>query len=380
MRRDWSTCSTCGKSFVARLSYQTQVTAEGTKYYCSLACRKPQLRRRSPGPVQEKAPAPEAQHQCIVCSKRFSLVYAYQVVTLGKRRKVVCSKECRETLLQAYHAQTSKPQKVPPKTIAVLNQKGGTGKTTTAISLAAGLAAKGKRTLLVDLDAQGNVAVSLGAKNNRTLYHILVDGLSPKDALVPIRQNLDLLIADQGLAAAEIELVNAPDRAKLLQRRLADVVAEDSPYSYIILDCAPALSILNQNALVFAKHVLIPVACDYLSLVGVKQVLRTIKHVKDVLLAKVEIACVLPTLYDRRNRIATEALESLIQYFGDKVSAPIRMDVRLKEAPSHKQTIFEYAPESGGAADYGKLVDFIEHTMESASTHTSDTPQQECVS
>ncbi|MEL6190037.1 MAG: ParA family protein, partial [Myxococcota bacterium] len=184
-----------------------------------------------------------------------------------------------------------------------------------------------------------------------------VDGVSPRAAAVPIRKNLDVITADQSLAAAELELVNAPDRAQVLRRRMADAMASDSPYDFVILDCAPSLSLLNQNALIFSKSVLVPVSCDYLSLVGVKQILRTLDHVHKVLLTPVEIAGVLPTLFDRRNNISKQAVASLESHFGDRVLTPIRVDVRLKEAPSHKKSIFEYAPESNGAQDYLVLVE-----------------------
>src|SRR5207302_6914716 len=119
---------------------------------------------------------------------------------------------------------------------------------------------------LIDLDAQGNVGVSLGVKGPRTLYHVLIDGIPAMDAAVPIRKGLDVITSDQSVAAAELELVGARDRARVLMRRMAPLVAPDSPYDYIILDCAPSLSLLNQNALVFARDVIVPVSCDYLSL------------------------------------------------------------------------------------------------------------------
>jgi chromosome partitioning protein len=286
--------------------------------------------------------------------------YAYQVLTLGRKRAVVCSQACRRALIDAARRPAANGEaRRGPRALAVMNQKGGTGKTTTSVSLAAGLAERGFRTLLIDLDAQGNVGVSVGVRGRRTLYHVLIDGSSPRDVAVPVRQNLDVITADQSLAAAELELVNAPNRAQVLARRMGDAMASDSPYDHVLLDCAPSLSLLNQNALVFARQVLVPVSCDYLSLVGVKQILRTLQHVREVLLTPVDILGVLPTLFDKRNNISKQAVSALESHFGDKVLAPIRMDVRLKEAPSHKKTIFEYAPESKGASDYGALVDAL---------------------
>jgi chromosome partitioning protein len=142
-------------------------------------------------------------------------------------------------------------------------------------------------------------------------------------------------------------------------RRMSETVSVKSPYEFIILDCAPSLSLLNQNALTFAREVLVPVSCDYLALVGVKQILRTLKHVNDVLLHPIEVLGVLPTFYDVRNKISKQAVEALQSYFTGRVMPPIRVNARLKEAPSHKKTIFEYAPDSHGAEDYAAVVSWL---------------------
>ncbi len=368
MSRKWASCSTCGKSFVPRFTYQTEASADGqeSRHYCSIGCRTPELRN---APKGQRVASDASQHKCSVCSKEFTMSYAYQVVAQGRSRKVVCSQACRTALLEVPQLPATKSGRIP-KAIAVLNQKGGTGKTTTSVSLAAGLADRGFNTLLIDLDAQGNVGVSLGIKGSKTLYHMLIDGVSPRDAAVPVRKNLDVITADQTVAAAELELVNAPDRARVLQRRMADAMAQNSPYDYILLDCAPSLSLLNQNALVFSREVLVPVSCDYLALVGVKQILRTLKHVNDVLLHPVEVLGVLPTLYDKRNRISKQAVEALRSYFKDRVLPPIRVDVRLKEAPSHKKTIYEYAADSNGAKDYAEVVSVLLDKHKEAATET----------
>jgi chromosome partitioning protein len=348
-------CSVCSKSFAPRFTYQIEVVEEAPRYYCSVACRTPELRQARKRPVSSLNPA---LHPCAVCERRFEIRYAFQVVALAKARKVVCSEQCRAKLLlrELPDPRITKPR---ARSIAVLNQKGGTGKTTTAVSVAAGLAEAGHPTLLIDLDAQGNVGVSLGVNGQKTLYHVLVDGVRPEDAAVPVRKDLDVITSDQTVAAAEIELVNAQDRARVLIRRMGEAGSERSPYEFIILDCAPSLSLLNQNALTFSKEVLVPVSCDYLALVGVKQILRTLKHVNDVLLHPVEVLGVLPTFYDARNKISRQSVEALEGYFKGRVLPPIRVNARLKEAPSHKKTIFEYAPESHGAEDYARVVRWI---------------------
>lgn len=363
MSQRWVACSVCSKSFVPRFTYQTDssasVAGEAARYYCSIACRAPELRTNGSGGGNSKAAPSEASlHQCAVCDGRFEIRYAFQVVANGKSRRVVCSEPCRAELLAADRPkdQVSRP---PVRSIAVLNQKGGTGKTTTSVSIAAGLAERGRSTLLIDLDAQGNVGVSLGINGQKSLYHVLVDGVLPQDAAVPIRKNLDVITADQTVALAELELVSAPDRARVLMRRMAETVSAKSGYEFIILDCAPSLSLLNQNALMFAREVLVPVSCDYLALVGVKQILRTLKHVNDVLLHPVEVIGVLPTFYDVRNRISKQAVDALQSYFAGRVMPPIRVNAKLKEAPSHKKTIFEYAPDSHGAEDYAAVVSWL---------------------
>lgn len=382
MSQSWVVCSVCSKSFVPRFSYQTEAIEGGARHYCSQQCRMPELRRASSSATSAApaspagAPLAAAQasagggapvvampsaaslHACAVCSTSFQLRYAFQVVTVAKKRSVVCSEQCKTVLLTPTTPVTAGPVR-QPRTIAVMNQKGGTGKTTTSVSIAAGLAERGHSTLLIDLDAQGNVGVSLGVNGPRTLYHVLIDGTRPEEAAVPVRKGLDVITSDQTVAAAELELVGAKDRARVLSRRMAALTAPTGAYDYIILDCAPSLSLLNQNALTFARDVIVPVSCDYLSLVGVKQILRTLRHVNEVLLHPVEVLGVLPTFYDVRNRISKEAVQALTAYFKDRVLPPIRVNTRLKEAPSHKKTIFEYDPDSTGAKDYGAVADWI---------------------
>ena len=189
-------------------------------------------------------------------------------VSTGERR-YFCALGCRKAGLgDAAFAGQRRSRRV-----AILNQKGGTGKTTTAVNLAAGIADRGLDTLLVDVDAQGNVGTSLGIRGERTLYHILVDAATrPEDVIVPVRGHLDVITADATLALAEVFLARIDGgRDRVLADRLAPLRAR---YQYVVLDCGPSLSLLNQNALSFADEVLIPVSCDYLALVGVKQVLQ----------------------------------------------------------------------------------------------------------
>ena len=243
-----------------------------------------------------------------------------------------------------------------PHVIAVFNHKGGTGKTTTSVSVAAGLALRGKRVLIVDTDAQGNVGVSLNVKAERTLYHVLVMGVPVRDAALTVRPNLDLIASNESLAAAELYLAGRQNRDRVLSKRLESAKAD---YDVIVLDCSPSLSLMNQNALVFADSVLVPVACDYLSLVGVRQVIKTVKNVNQLLHHPVQIWGVLPTFYDARANICREALQTMREHFGDRCLSPIRAAMKVKEAPAEGQTIFEYAAGSPAAEDYQKVVERV---------------------
>jgi chromosome partitioning protein len=243
-----------------------------------------------------------------------------------------------------------------PRLVAVFNHKGGTGKTTTSVSLAAGLALRGKRVLLVDADAQGNVAVSLGVQAERSLYHVLVMGLAVHDAITTVRPGLDLLPSNETLAAAELYLAGRQNRDRVLAGRLAPAL---DGYDYVIVDCSPSLSLLNQNALCLVDSVLVPVACDYLSLVGVRQVIKTVKNVNQLLHHPVRIWGVLPTFFDARAKICNEAVDTLKKHFGDRCLRPIRQAIKVKEAPAQGQTIFEYATGSPAAEDYASLVNTV---------------------
>jgi chromosome partitioning protein len=243
-----------------------------------------------------------------------------------------------------------------PRRLAIFNHKGGTGKTTTTVSIAAGLAERGLKVLLVDTDSQGNVGVSLNVKTERSLYHVLVMGLKAQDAAVEVRPNLDLICANETLAAAELYLAGRQNRDRILRERL--MAASDS-YDVVLVDCSPSLSLMNQNALVFADGILVPVACDFLSLVGVRQVIKTVKNVNALLHHPVQIWGVLPTFYDARARICRDAIDTLKQHFGERCLSPIRATMKIKEAPAQGKTIFEYAPNTNAATDYRNVVEAI---------------------
>ena len=293
---------------------------------------------------------------CSTCGASFTPSYVYQLaVTADKERRYFCSLECRRQQLgdESFRAQRA-------RRIAILNQKGGTGKTTTAVNLAAGVAERGNKVLLIDTDAQGNVGVSLGVVGERSLYHVLVDNADPVDVAVPVRQQLDVITSNATLAAAEIWLAqqDPEQRSRIMTRRL-NLMRVSRRYDYVVIDCGPSLNLLNQNALSYADEVVIPVTCDYLALVGVKQVLRTIRDIERHLHHTVRVSAVLPTFYDGRTKLSREVLQTLQSHFKNKCLEPIRSNTRLAEAPGYSKTIFEYAPQSNGASDYNRVVDWF---------------------
>jgi chromosome partitioning protein len=373
-------CSVCGSPFEQQFRYQMEETQAGVAFYCSQECLKKSQQTADDGFVA-----------CDACAQRFKIELVSSVFYVDGQRRYACSMTCRAQLRSETGriqrsgsgappvATASVPEVAPveqsghpaavgtaPRVIAVFNHKGGTGKTTTSVNLAAGIAKLGKRVLLVDTDAQGNVGFSLNLKVERSLYHVVVMGLSVADAASAVRERLDVIASNESLAAAELYLAGRQNRDRVLSRRLE---AAKSAYDYVVLDCSPSLSLMNQNALVFADSVLVPVACDYLSLVGVRQVLRTVKNVNQLLYHPVQIWGVLPTFYDPRAKICREALTTLRDHFGERCLPPIRATMKVKEAPSVGQTIYEYAPGSNASEDYLGVVERILGRHQPSASH-----------
>ncbi len=253
------------------------------------------------------------------------------------------------------------------KIFALANQKGGVGKTTTAVNLGAYLALAGKRVLLVDVDPQANATSCLGldrASIEFSTYDILLNSTPPEQAIRSTKQpQLDLLPSTTSLAGSEVELVDVPGRERRLGRGLEPVV---HLYDYIFLDCPPSLGLITVNALTASRDgVLIPVQCEYLALEGLGQLLRTIYRVRDSLNPNLSIAGVVLTMYDARTNLSKQVVDEVRKYFPAFVFRTIiPRSVRLGEAPSYGETILDFAPSSVGAIAYQALAqEFLQRTQ-----------------
>jgi chromosome partitioning protein len=250
--------------------------------------------------------------------------------------------------------------------LAVTNQKGGVGKTTTSINLAASLAATGKRVLLIDIDPQGNATMGSGVDKHSlqsTVYHVLLGIVPMEKVRLRAQAGFDLIPSNRDLAGAEVELIDLAQRETRLKDALSAI---EEAYQYVLIDCPPSLNLLTVNALCAAHAVVIPMQCEYYALEGLSDLVQTVKRVRANLNPGLEIEGLLRTMYDPRNTLSQQVSEQLTQHFGEKVyRTVIPRNVRLAEAPSHGMPVLSFDRQSRGALAYlalaGEMLNRSEH-------------------
>ncbi|NCV44208.1 MAG: ParA family protein [Actinobacteria bacterium] len=256
------------------------------------------------------------------------------------------------------------PRPISTRIFTVANQKGGVGKTTSAVNIAAALAMGGLRTLVIDLDPQGNASTAFGVQRDEVngMYEVIIKDLPVKDAAlkVPGYPALEIIPATQSLANAEVELVPLVARELRLKRALTNYLNENAArgerFDYVIIDCPPSLGLLTINALVAADELLIPIQCEYYSLEGLTLLLHTVTLIQEHLNQNLKLTTIVLTMYDGRTRLANDVAEEIRKHYPNElIDIPIPRAVRVSEAPSYGQTVMTYDPGSNGADAYARV-------------------------
>jgi chromosome partitioning protein len=238
------------------------------------------------------------------------------------------------------------------KKYTVLNYKGGTGKTCILVNIAHYLAKKGFKILIVDTDPQGSTSYHLGINSPNTLYDVITNTKNINECIISARKNLDIIISNERLFPAEIYMHQQKNRENILSDRLKKI---DGQYDYILLDCSPSINLMNQNALLFSKNVMIPVSMEYMSLVGIKQLIKNIQLLNKTFNDSIKVSKIIPTFYDKNRKKSKSVLKSLDRVFSEFLTTPIRTNISISEAAGFGQTIFEFDPKSKAADDFKKL-------------------------
>jgi chromosome partitioning protein len=237
--------------------------------------------------------------------------------------------------------------------IAVINQKGGVGKTTTVVNIAAGLARSGKKVILIDLDPQGNLETCFPLNSHKKdMYDVLMNGENINSCIQKVAVNLDIVASNQMLTKAEMTLVNKSGREYVLTQKLEKI----SGYDYLIIDCSPSFGLLNQNALLFCEEAFIPVSTDVLGLDALHKIMKNIELFNETHAHNLKVTKIIPTLFDKKNKQCKDILKQIENAYYEKVTAPVQLTHKLREAAKTKKSIFAYAPTSSGAKDYKLIV------------------------
>jgi chromosome partitioning protein len=323
-------CSSCGRRFHVEHRWQVEDRGPFVSYLCSATCR------------DRGETAGDLRPRCDACRARFRMTAAWQVVVGAAGRRYACSLECR-ALAAAAMRRTPRPA----RRIAVWSPKGGSGKTTTAVHLAAALAARGQSVLLLDLDPQGACGLGLGARPDRGISEAILQRLDPLSLVTPARPGLDLIAAGDAVAAAEERMRASPARDAAIREALAGGVGHD----LVLVDCPTVPGPLARFALGEVEGVVVPTACDYLSIAALRRLPCGSTDERRPL----PVRAVVPTAFDPREPLARDALAVLRTQLGPLVTEPVHLDAALREAPAVGQTAFEHAPDGVAARDYAGL-------------------------
>lgn len=239
--------------------------------------------------------------------------------------------------------------------ICVINQKGGVGKTTTTVNIAKGLADLGNKVLIIDFDPQGNVSDCLNVPAGPDIYNFLIERTPLQDCTRILEDNLHVMPSKETLTKAELILAGEQAREMFLKRMLEKL----DGYDYVFIDCPPSLSLLNQNALLYADEAIIPTSTDALGVDALHKMIQAVETINDVFGHDLKISAIIPTLHDARLKSCRECLDQMQSVYYDMITPPVRVNSKLKEAPRKHQTIFEYDKRSRGANDYRAVVDYL---------------------